>query len=428
METIRIGLMGLGTVGSGVVRILKDHQEDLIRQTGSSIVINKVLVQNVGKARDSDIAHELLTTDPLSIVDDPEIDVIVEVMGGIVQTKSLIERALKNGKHIVTANKDLMALHGAELLAIAAENGCDVFYEASVAGGIPIIRALTESFSSDRITRMFGIVNGTTNYILTKMSQEGASYNDVLAEAQALGYAEADPTSDVEGLDAARKMAILATLGFRMNVSLSDVEAKGISSVTKEDILYGKRLGYELKLLGVAEREGESVSVSVEPAMVRTSHPLASVNGVFNAVYVYGEAVGETMFYGPGAGGLPTATSVVADLVAVVKNLRLNVNGQRVSRPYNEKKMRPDTSIHGKYFLLLHVDDKAGVLAQITQLFAAKEVSLESVLQQPNADQANAEIIIITHDTNQAAMKTVIRELESMEVVNEVKSVYRVIG
>lgn len=428
MEIIRIGLMGLGTVGSGVVRILNDHRDDLVRQTGSSIEIRKVLVQNVSKSRGIELPAALMTTDPEELVASPDIDVIVEVMGGVASTKALIEKALRNGKHVVTANKDLMALHGAELLAVAQEYGCDIFYEASVAGGIPIIRALTESFSSDRITRMFGIVNGTTNFILTKMSQEGASYDEVLKEAQALGYAEADPTSDVEGLDAARKMAILATLGFRMNVSLADVEARGITGVTREDILYGKRLGYELKLLGVAERDGDSVSVSVQPAMIATTHPLASVNGVFNAVYVYGEAVGETMFYGPGAGSLPTATSVVADLVAVVRNLRLKVNGQRLSTAYKEKKLQRDERIFGKFFLLLHVEDKAGVLAQITQAFAANEVSLESVLQQPNAENPNAEIIIITHDTNMAGMKNVIRGLESMDVVNQIKSVYRVVG
>ena len=428
MENIRIGIMGLGTVGTGVVRILNDHRDDLTRQTGSTIEIRRVLVQNTEKPRNIALDSSLLTREAEDIVAADDIDVVVEVMGGVELTKGLIERALRSGKHVVTANKDLMALHGAELVAIAREHGCDIFYEASVAGGIPIIRALTESFSSDRIKRMFGIVNGTTNFILTKMSQEGASYEDVLKEAQALGYAEADPTSDVEGLDAARKMAILATLGFRMNVSLADVDAKGITGVTKEDIQYGKRLGYELKLLGVAEREGDSVSVSVQPAMVRTSHPLAAVNGVFNAVYVYGEAVGETMFYGPGAGSLPTATSVVADLVAVVKNMRMGVNGKTLSTAYKEKKLQSDDRIFGKFFLLLHVEDKAGVLSQITQAFAANEVSLESVLQQPNQENPKAEIIIITHDTNLSGMKNVIRELESMEVVNKIKSVYRVVG
>jgi homoserine dehydrogenase len=321
-----------------------------------------------------------------------------------------------------------MALHGAEILALAQEKGCDVFYEASVAGGIPIIRTLVEGFASERITKIMGIVNGTTNYILTKMSQEGASYEDVLKEAQELGYAESDPTSDVEGLDAARKMTILATLGFNVNVALTDVSVKGISSITKEEILYGKQLGYEIKLLGIAERQDDLISVSVQPTMVKKSHPLASVNGVFNAVYVYGEAVGETMFYGPGAGELPTATSVVADLVAVSRNMGLGVSGRRVFTPYKEKKLKTDEQIASKYFLLLHVADKAGVLAQITQVFAEFDVSLESVLQHPNAANPNAEIIIITHDANQAAMKRVLNRFDSLDVVHEIKSVYRVEG
>jgi homoserine dehydrogenase len=321
-----------------------------------------------------------------------------------------------------------MALHGQEILAKAAEKGCDVFYEASVAGGIPIIRTLVEGFSSDRITKIMGIVNGTTNYILSKMSQEGAAYDDVLKEAQQLGYAESDPTSDVEGFDAARKMTILGTLGFHANVSLSDVTVKGISQVTKEDIAYGKQLGYEVKLLGIAERNDDYISISVQPTMVKKSHPLASVNGVYNAVYVYGEAVGETMFYGPGAGEMPTATSIVADLVAVVRNLKLGINGQRGFAPYKEKKLKTDEQIASKNFILLHVADKAGVLAQITQVFAQHEVSLESVLQHPNASNPNAEIIIITHDANQAAMKKVLHQFEAMDVVHAIKSAYRVEG
>ncbi|MDU0203485.1 homoserine dehydrogenase [Paenibacillus sp. MAH-36] len=428
MKPIKVGLLGLGTVGTGVVRIIEGHQEDLHRQTGSAIEIAKILVQDKSKLRNITVDADKLTENVWDVISDSEIDVVVEVMGGVSATKDHILTALGNGKHIVTANKDLMAMHGAEILAKAAEHGCDVFYEASVAGGIPIIRALVEGFSSDRITKIMGIVNGTTNYILTKMSQEGAAYADVLKEAQALGYAEADPTSDVEGLDAARKMTILSTLGFHANVSLSDVEAKGISKVTKEDIQYGKKLGYEVKLLGIAENHDGHISVSVQPTMVKSSHPLASVNGVFNAVYVTGEAVGETMFYGAGAGELPTATSVVADLVAVVQNLKLGVSGRRVLAPYKEKKLKTDEQIACKNFILLHVEDKAGVLAQITQIFAEHEVSLESVFQHPNKHNPKAEIIIITHDANQASMKNVLKQFESMDVIHAIKSVYRVEG
>lgn len=428
MKPIKVGLLGLGTVGTGVVRIVENHQHDLLSQSGSPIEIAKILVQDKSKARNISVSADALTENQWDVIENPEIDVVVEVMGGIELSKKLILSALDHGKHIVTANKDLMALHGPEILAKAAEKGCDLFYEASVAGGIPIIRTLVEGFTSDRITKIMGIVNGTTNYILTKMSQEGAAYADVLKEAQQLGYAEADPTSDVEGFDAARKMTILSTLGFRANVALADVEVKGISKVSKEDIAYGKRLGYEVKLLGIAERQDEHISISVQPTMVKHSHPLASVNGVFNAVYVYGEAVGETMFYGPGAGEMPTATSVVADLVAVVRNLNLGINGRRGFVPYKEKKLKTDEQITSKNFILLHVEDKAGVLAQITQVFAEHEVSLESVLQHPNHTNPLAEIIIITHDANKASMNKVLKQFESMDVVQAIKSVYRVEG
>ncbi|ASS69212.1 MULTISPECIES: homoserine dehydrogenase [unclassified Paenibacillus] len=428
MKPVKVGLLGLGTVGTGVVRIVEGHQADLRSQVGSPIEIEKVLVQNVEKTRTIGIDAAKLTTDPWEIIRNPEIDVIVEVMGGIESTKEYILEALSRGKHIVTANKDLMALHGREILARASEQRCDVLYEASVAGGIPIIRTLNEGFSSDRITKIMGIVNGTTNYILTKMSQEGASYGDVLKEAQDLGYAESDPTSDVEGLDAARKMTILSRLGFRSEVNLEDVSVKGISSVSKEDIAYAKRLGYEVKLLGIAERQDESISVSVQPTMVKTTHPIASVNGVFNAVYVHGEAVGETMFYGAGAGELPTATSIVADLVSVVKNLKIGVNGQQGVISYNEKRLKTDEQISSKNFLRLHVADKAGVLAQITQVFAEYEVSLESVIQQPNAELKEAEIIVITHNASKAAMNKVLDAFQTLDVIQNVKSVYRVEG
>lgn len=428
MKPVKVGLLGLGTVGTGVVRIVEGHQEDLSSQVGSPIVIEKIAVKSLDKKRTIDIDREKLTEDPWEVIRDPEIDVIVEVMGGIDGTKEYILEALDRGKHIVTANKDLMALHGTEVLAKAQEKQCDVFYEASVAGGIPIIRTLIEGFSSDRIMKIMGIVNGTTNYILTKMSQEGASYEDVLQEAQELGYAEADPTSDVEGLDAARKMAILGTLGFRTNVELKDVQVRGISTVSKEDIQYAKRLGYEMKLLGIADRQDDEFSISVQPTMVKKTHPIAAVNGVFNAVYVYGEAVGETMFYGAGAGEMPTATSVVADLVAVVKNLKLGVNGLKAIVPYKPKKLKSDDQIMFKNFLLLQVADKAGVLAQITQVFAEYEVSLDSVVQSPNAETPDAEIMIVTHNASKASMDQVLHHFETMDVIRRVKSVYRVEG
>jgi homoserine dehydrogenase len=427
MKPIKIGLLGLGTVGTGVVRIVEGHQDDLQSKIGIPVVIEKILVKNRNKARAVAVDENKLTEDASEVINNPDIDMIVEVMGGIELTKSYIMDALEQGKHVVTANKDLMALHGSDILAKAAQKGCDVFYEASVAGGIPIIRSLIEGFSSDRITKIMGIVNGTTNYILSKMSLEGADYAEVLQEAQALGYAEADPTSDVEGLDAARKMTILATLGFHAAVALEDVSVKGISKVSKADIAYAKKLGYEVKLLGIAERQDELLSISVEPTMVRKSHPIASVNGVFNAVYVHGEAVGETMFYGRGAGELPTATSVVSDIVAVAKNVKLGVTGQRAVAPFKEKKLKSEEQITSKYFLRLHVADKAGVLAKITQSFADRDVSLGSVIQQP-LDENGAEIIIVTHDASKANMNQLLKDLGKMDFLKGIESYYRVEG
>ncbi|SEU17561.1 homoserine dehydrogenase [Paenibacillus sp. NFR01] len=428
MKPVKVGLLGLGTVGTGVVRIVEGNQEDLSSQVGSPILIERIAVKNIAKARDINVDASKITSDPWEVIRDPEIDVIVEVMGGIAGTKEYILEALERGKHIVTANKDLMALHGSEILAKAQEKQCDVFYEASVAGGIPIIRTLIEGFSSDKIMRIMGIVNGTTNYILSKMSQEGASYADVLKEAQELGYAESDPTSDVEGLDAARKMAILGTLGFRTNVELGDVSVKGISKVSKEDIAFAKRLGYEMKLIGIAESADDEFHISVQPTMIRAGHPIASVNGVFNAVYVFGQAVGETMFYGAGAGAMPTATSIVADLVAVIKNLKLGVNGLKQIIPYKQRKLKSDENVFYKNFLLLHVDDKAGVLAKITQVFAEYEVSLDSVVQQANPHNPDAEIIIVTHNASKASMTKVLNHLEELPVIHRIKSHYRVEG
>lgn len=424
----RVGLMGMGTVGTGVIRLVEGHQDDLLQQTGVEIEVTKILVKDPGKERVVSVNRDLITNDPYSLLHDPEIDVIVEVMGGIEPTRAYILEALDQGKHVITANKDLMALHGAEILKKAAEKNCDVFYEASVAGGIPIIRALVEGFASDRITKMIGIVNGTTNYILTKMSHEGASYEEVLSEAQQLGYAESDPTSDVEGLDAARKMSILSTLGFHVGMNLEEVDCTGISQVSSEDIEYGKKLGYTMKLVGIAKQDDELIEVSVQPAMVKNSHPLASVNGVYNAVYVYGEAVGETMFYGPGAGELPTATAVVSDLVTVVKNMKLGVNGRGMVAPYKEKKLKKDEQIWAKYFVRLIVEDKSGVLSQITRLMADQDVSIEQVIQQPYKSDNKAELIIVTHQSSKKSINSILKQLEEFDFINKVKSCYRVEG
>jgi homoserine dehydrogenase len=428
VKPISVGLLGLGTVGSGVVKIIENHQDKLSYQVGCPVEVKKVLVRDLYKERDVQIDSRLLTTDVNEVINDPEINVIIEVMGGVEETRKHLLNALRNGKHVVTANKDLMALYGTELLAVASEHNCDLFYEASVAGGIPILRSLVDGLASDRITKMMGIVNGTTNFILTKMCKHGASYEEVLAEAQALGYAEADPTSDVEGLDAARKMAILARLGFSMNIDLEDVKVKGITEITEEDLNYSKRLGYTMKLIGMAHRDGEKVEVSVQPTLLPDSHPLASVNDEYNAVYVYGEAVGETMFYGPGAGSLPTATAVVSDLVAVMKNMRLGVNGRSAVVPQYDKQLKSPCEIYSKYFLRIHVKDQVGAFAQITAIFAEHGVSFEKILQLPLKNSDLAEIVVVTHKASLKDYEEIFQKLRDLEVVHEVKSAYRVEG
>ncbi|WP_413307943.1 homoserine dehydrogenase [Bacillus sp. 1P10SD] len=427
MKAISIGLLGLGTVGSGVVKIIKNHQDKLIHQVGCPVVIKKILVQDLHKSRPVEVEAQMLTSSADDILFDNDIDVVIEVMGGVQETKDYLITALRQGKHVVTANKDLMALHGSELLTVASEHGCDLFYEASVAGGIPILRGLVDGLASDRITQMMGIVNGTTNYILTKMSNEGRSYDEVLKEAQELGFAEADPTSDVEGLDAARKMTILATLGFSMHIDLDDVKVSGISNVTEEDLRYGKQLGYTMKLIGFAHREGEKVEVSVAPTFLSDNHPLASVQNEYNAVYVYGEAVGETMFYGPGAGSLPTATAVVSDLVGVIKNLRLGVNGRSAVTPQYPKRLKEDEEKFSKYFLRIHVQDEVGVFADITSIFAKYGVSFEKILQLPIKKNETSEIVLVTHRASVTNYDKILLELYDLTAVKEIKSAYRVV-
>lgn len=428
MKAISIGLLGLGTVGSGVVNIIEDHQDKLMHQVGCPVKIKKILVQDLNKYRSVTVDPYLLTIDPDEILLDSDIDVVIEVMGGMEETKNYIIKALMAGKHVVTANKDLMALHGSELLTVASESGCDLYYEASVAGGIPIIRTLVDGLASDRIVKMMGIVNGTTNFILTKMSQEGRSYEEVLKEAQQLGYAESDPTADVEGLDAARKMTILATLGFSMKIDLEDVKVSGISQISDEDLLYGKQLGYTMKLIGLAHRAGEKVEVSVQPTLLSNRHPLASVQNEYNAIYVYGEAVGETMFYGPGAGSLPTATAIVSDLVAVMKNMRLGVNGKNAVTPQFEKQLKEEDEKFSKYFLRLHVKDEVGVFAEITSIFAKHGVSFEKILQLPVKKNEVAEIVLVTHQASSSEFQNILLILRDLSFIDEIKSSYRVEG
>lgn len=423
---IQVGLLGLGTVGAGVYQIITGHQEELTNKTGKSIELSKILVRDLQKRRSFDIPSALLTDRAEDILEDPKIDIVIEVMGGIDLSYDYIQRALRNKKHVITANKDVIALYGGALQQLAKENQCDIFYEASVAGGIPIIRTLIDGFSSDKINKILGIVNGTTNYILTKMSHEGKSYEEALQEAQELGFAEPDPTADVEGLDAARKILILAHTAFSMKIDLDDVTTKGISTITKGDIEYARQLGYVIKLIGLAEKTGDGVEVGVQPMLIPASHPLASVHNEFNAVYVYGSAVGETMFYGAGAGSMPTATSIVADLVMVVRNQILGISSQGIRENQFEKKLLATNEIKAKFFLRIHVKDEIGVFSKIAEIFLKHHLSFESIVQRPVEEEGGAQIIIITHEVSLESFMESKKDIEAMEEVVEIINCFRV--
>lgn len=423
-----IGLLGLGTVGSGVVQLIENHQAELVHQVGCEVRVKSILVRDVEKERDVYIGNTYLTTDPNEVLQDPEIDIVIEVIGGVDEALEHITQALEAKKHVVTANKDLIALHGPTLQKLAIENQCDIFFEASVAGGIPILRGIADGLVSDRINKLMGIVNGTTNYILTKMDEEGYSYEKALKEAQELGFAEADPTSDVEGLDAARKMAILARLAFHTNVDLDDVEVSGISNVSVEDLNYGQKLGLTMKLIGLAHIHNKQLEVSVQPTFLSKRHPLAAVKNEFNAIYVNGEAVGETMFYGPGAGSLPTASAVMADVVAVIKNMKLGVNGKSVVAPRFERVLKSPDQRFGQYYFRLHLKDEVGAFSKITTLFNELGISFEKILQTPLSKDELAEIIIVTHRVSLDSFQKALMELRDLQVVQEVISYYRVEG
>lgn len=427
-KSVSIGLLGLGVVGSGVIKLIEDYQEDLVHQLGCAVNVKSVLVRDIEKARKIDIDETILTTDPSDVLNNPEIDVIVEVMGGVEEARGYLLEAFAAKKHIITANKDLIALHGPELEAAAHENGCDLFYEASVGGGIPLLRGLTDGLASDRIEKVMGIVNGTTNYILTKMDSEGASYEDALKEAQDLGFAESDPTADVDGLDAARKMVILARLAFLTDVELADVEVSGISSVSQSDLQYGKQLGYTMKLIGFANRTQKNLEVSVQPTLLANTHPLAGVKNEYNAVYVNGEAVGETMFYGPGAGSLPTATAVMADVIAVIKNMKLGTNGQQIVSPRFTKETTPADQRYSKYYVRLHVKDEVGAFAIISEVFNQMGISFERILQTPSSQTELAEIVFVTHKTSLEKFEQALEKLDDIDVVEIIKSYFRVEG
>src|SRR5690606_26452034 len=362
--------------------------------------------------------------DPWEIINDPSVDIVVEVMGGVDPARDLITAALEQGKPVVTANKEVLAKHGPELLAVAAQKGVDLFFEGSVAGGIPIIKPLRESLAANRVQAIVGIINGTTNYMLTRMSREGMAFDDVLREAQALGYAEADPASDVEGYDAAFKIAILASLAFETPVRVEDVYCEGITRITPEDIRYGRELGYEIKLLAIAREDDGRLEVRVHPTFIPAAHPLAAVNDVFNAIFVRGDAVGELMFYGRGAGSLPTGSAVVADLVDVVRRRGHSENG-RYRPPAGQLPIKPIEEAVSQYYVSLRVVDRPGVLAKIAAAFGENGVSIDSVIQKGRLEDPVA-LVFVTHEVQEANIRRALSEISRLPVVRQVSNVIRV--
>ncbi|MDP9296919.1 MAG: homoserine dehydrogenase [Actinomycetota bacterium] len=424
-RTLRVGMLGAGTVGAAVIRLLTEHREEIELRSGCSLEVTRVAVRDAGRARNLPIDAGRFTASPEEVVSAEDVDIVCELIGGVDPARTLILDAFDRGRPVVTANKELLANHGRELFDAADARGVDLYFEAAVAGGVPLIRPLKESLTGERLRRLIGIVNGTTNFILTRMTEDGLTFDAALRQAQELGYAEADPTADVEGFDAAAKCAILASIAFNARVSAPDVYREGIGAVSAEDITYAARLGYVVKLLAIAELEGDSIAARVHPAMIPSSHPLAAVREAFNAVFLEGPHVGQLMFYGPGAGGDATATAVVGDLVTVARNLISGARGVGCTC-FLERRMRPMDDMEGQYYLLLNVQDRPGVLSEIAAVFGDNGVSIRSMWQEGTGEEA--QLVFITHRAREGAFQKTVRGLEELASVREVRSVLRVEG
>ena len=424
-KTINIALLGLGTVGQGIVNVLKENNHEISQKVGFPINIKTVLVRNIEKAKAFDASLNL-TTDFSDIINDAEINIVVEVMGGENPARQYMLQALQAKKHVITANKDVVALHGREMFEAATAHKVDFMFEANVDRGIPIIRPLKQCLTANKITEVMGIVNGTTNYMLTKMSNEGMDYTQVLKEAQEKGYAESDPTADVGGLDAARKLAILSSIAFNTKVSLNDVYVEGITKITPDDIKYAKELGYVVKLLAIAKDNVDNgIEVRVHPAFISNKHPLSSVNDVFNAIYINGNAVGEAMFYGRGAGSLPTASAVVADVIDVARNIVHDMSGRILCTCFEDKKIASIDESISSYYIRLLVKDEPGVLALIAGAFGDQKVSLGSVIQKQKLNN-QAELVLLTGAISDVNIQKALTNIKSLNVVTEVYNVIRV--
>ncbi|MEH2351990.1 homoserine dehydrogenase [Nostoc sp.] len=426
---VKLGILGLGTVGTGTVQLLQDSagRHPLLQE----IEIYRVGVRSLDKPRAVELSTEVLTTDLESIVNDPAVDIVVEVMGGLEPARSLILKALSNGKHVVTANKAAIARFGAEIFTTANQAGVYVMLEAAVGGGIPVIQPLKQSLSVNRIHTVTGIVNGTTNYILTRMQTEGSNFNDVLADAQRLGYAEADPTADVDGLDAADKIAILASLSFGGRINLQDVYTEGIRQVSKTDIAYADKLGFVIKLLAIAKRDTPSspLSVRVHPTLVPQAHPLASINGVYNAILVEGEPIGQVMFFGPGAGAGATASAVTSDILNLVAVLKTNtaVTNPLLACGHQEYcQIAPMAELITRFYARFLTNDQPGVIGKLGTCFGNYGVSLESIVQTGFQGEL-AEIVVVTHDVREGNFRQALAEIQNLEAIESIPSLLRVL-
>ncbi len=420
----KIALLGMGTVGGGVYEIIEKQKEEMPFKIGAALEVVKVLVRNKAKYADR-IPAEKLTDVWEDVIGDDSIDIVVEVMGGIEPARTYIKAALEKGKHVVTANKDLMAMHGHELLELAGEHHCDLLFEAAVAGGIPIIRPLKQCLAGNHITEIMGIINGTTNFILTKMKEDGMDFGEALQLATDLGYAEADPTADIEGYDAGRKLAIMASIAFHTPVTFDDVFTEGITKITAKDMRYAKEMGCSIKLLGIAKNTETGIEVKVHPTMIPENHPLAAVNDSFNAVFVHADAVDDAMFYGRGAGALPTGSAVVGDIMDVARNMLFHCNGRIGCSCYKNLPIKRIGDTTSRYYIRMRLEDRAGTLAAMAGVFAENDASIAILLQKETIEN-DAEIVVVTHDVAEKKFMDAIKKFSSMEMVKEISSIIRV--
>lgn len=426
MKTVKIALLGFGTVSQGTFNLLQDNVDLITNRSGVTIEISKIFVRSPDKYTNITLPSTAqYVTNIDDVLNDESIAIVVELMGGTTFAKDCVEAALKHGKSVVTANKDLLAEAGPYLFDLAYKNHVDLRFEASVLGGIPIIRTLYDSLGGNRITELVGIMNGTTNFILSKMTDEGLSYGDVLKEAQDLGYAEADPTADVEGLDAARKLAILASISFNRRIFFEDVTVEGITNIDTEDISFGKEFGYNIKLIGIAKESSKGLSLNVYPAFVPLTHPLASVRGSYNAIYIKGNGIDDAMFYGRGAGSLPTGSSVVSDIMEVAKNVAFESTGRFKPFYFDQKNIYSPGKIQSSYYMRLAVDNKTGVLAKIATKLAEQKISVLSIVQR-NKDPETAVLAIVTSKCPHSYILNLIDSFNSLRSVKEVSSVIRI--